>query len=72
MSSTLVEELQKIEEAIELQIKEFVERVQAQKIQTIVPLLRGYLMDKDYPQDADIQIDGDQIIFVAREESQPE
>lgn len=70
MSEGLLYEITLIDEALNNQIQQFVQQIQAQRTTAVSSLVKGYLIDKDYPKDTDIKIEDEHIIFLAKKESE--
>lgn len=72
MSEGLINEVDQLEQSFNHQIQQFVDSLQRQRAQIIGSLIKGYLVDKEYPKDADIKIEDGYIIFLDKEESDSE
>ena len=68
MSDELLHEITLIDEALNNQIQQFVQQIQTQRTTAVSSLVKGYLIDKDYPKDTDIKIEDEHIIFLAKKE----
>ena len=69
MSEGLLNEITAIDEALNDQVQQFVQQIHAQRTTAISSLIRGYLVDKEYPKDTNIKVEDEHIIFLDKEES---
>lgn len=69
MSDELLHEITLIDEALNNQIQQFVQQIQAQRTTAVSSLIKGYLIDKEYPKDTNIKVEDEHIIFLDKEES---